>query len=264
MSSFFVAGRSLPTSADLQIIPDVLDLAGPLGAEVVLLPVHQVGGRLHLMPHIFKGLGHEMNLNIYRNALQMKGLWESNINVCFPFMYSQKWNCYFQNRIIIFCLPVPTLVYLWEIYIFPGSVCLFCCRKIKYVDRSLIYKSLTDTWMWKLRLRGRAIPRKGIHKGDFRCSMHVLFMNLYWFLNFQYEHLMSCRQFSFLPQLRWKHGVRCSIYWKYDACRIFVQSSQQFGAFCLFLLVRGGGGGISYFLLVHCSGKLSGRTADNF
>ncbi len=56
--------------------------------------------------------------------------WESNINVWFPFMYSQKWNCYFQNRIIMFCLPVPTLIYLWDIYIFPGSVCLFCCRGI--------------------------------------------------------------------------------------------------------------------------------------
>jgi hypothetical protein len=71
---FLVADRGLPTSADLQIIPDVLDLAGSLGAEVVLLPVHQVGSGLHLMPHIFKGLGHEINLNIYRNALQMKGL----------------------------------------------------------------------------------------------------------------------------------------------------------------------------------------------
>ncbi len=30
-----------------------------------------------------------------------------------------------------------------------------------------LYKSLTDTWMWKLGLRGRAIPRKGIHKWDF-------------------------------------------------------------------------------------------------
>jgi hypothetical protein len=26
-------------------------------------------------------------------TLQMKGWWESNINVWFPFMYSQKWNC---------------------------------------------------------------------------------------------------------------------------------------------------------------------------
>ncbi len=44
--------------------------------------------------------------------------------------YSQKWNCYFQNRIIMFCLPVPTLIYLWDIYIFPGAVSLFYCRKI--------------------------------------------------------------------------------------------------------------------------------------
>ncbi len=55
-------------------------------------------------------------------ALQMKGRWESNINVWFPFMYSQKWNCYFQNRIIMFRLPVPTLIDLWEIYI--SRICL--------------------------------------------------------------------------------------------------------------------------------------------
>ncbi len=32
------------------------------------------------------------------------------------------------------------------------------------------YKSLTDTWMWKFGLRPR-IPRKGIHKWDFHCSV---------------------------------------------------------------------------------------------
>ncbi len=32
--------------------------------------------------------------------------------------------CSLQNRIIMFCLPIPTLIYLLEIYIFPGS---FCC-----------------------------------------------------------------------------------------------------------------------------------------
>ncbi len=78
----------------------------------------------------------------------------ANINVWFPFMYSQKWNSYFQNRIIMFCLPVPTLVYLWAIYIFPGSVCLFCCREICGPILG-IYKMLTDTWMWKLGLRPR-------------------------------------------------------------------------------------------------------------
>ncbi len=87
-------------------------------------------------------------------ALQMKGRWESNINVWFPFMYSQKWNCYFQNRIIMFCLPVPTLIYLWEIYIFPGLACLFCRREICGLILG-IYKWLTVTWMWKLRLRPR-------------------------------------------------------------------------------------------------------------
>ncbi len=76
------------------------------------------------------------------------------VNVWFPFMYYQKCNCYFQNRIIMFCLPVPTLIYLWEICIFPGSVCLSCCREIcgSFLG---IYKSLTDTWMWKLGLRLR-------------------------------------------------------------------------------------------------------------
>ncbi len=62
---------------------------------------------------------HRPNKGIYY-ALQMKGRWESNINFGFPFIYSQKWNCYLQNRIIMFCLLVPTLIYLWEIYIFPG------------------------------------------------------------------------------------------------------------------------------------------------
>jgi hypothetical protein len=61
---------------------------------------------------------------------QMKGRWESNLNVWFPFMYSQKWKCYFQNKILMFSLTVPTLIYMREINIFPGSVCLFCCWEI--------------------------------------------------------------------------------------------------------------------------------------
>jgi hypothetical protein len=102
-------------------------------------------------------------------ALQMKGRWKSYINVWFPFMYFQKWNCYFQNRIIMFYLPVPTLIYLWEIYILPGSICLFCSRE-ECGPILGIYKSLTDTWMWKLGLRPRN-SQKGIHKWDFHCSV---------------------------------------------------------------------------------------------
>ncbi len=102
------------------------------------------------------------------STLQKKGQWESNINVWFPFKCSQKWTCYFQNRIIMFCLPVPTLIYLWEICIFPGSDCLVCCWEI-FGPILGKYKSLTTlecgNWDW-----GRAIPRKGTHKRDFPCS----------------------------------------------------------------------------------------------
>ncbi len=43
--------------------------------------------------------------------------------------------CYFQNRIIMFCLPISTFMYLWVIFTFPGLVCLFCCSQI---DRPIL------------------------------------------------------------------------------------------------------------------------------
>ncbi len=57
---------------------------------------------------------------------------------------------------------------LWAIFIFPGPVCLFCCRK--FVDRSWEYIKRSKTlecgnWDW-----GHAIPFLGIHKWNFRCS----------------------------------------------------------------------------------------------
>ncbi len=97
----------------------------------------------------------------------MKGRWKSNINVWFPFLYSQKWNWYFQNRIIMFCLPVPTLIYLWDISIFPGSAYLFCCRKICEPFLG-IYKAHRHMRNWDC---GRAIPRNGTHEWDLHCSV---------------------------------------------------------------------------------------------
>ncbi len=89
-------------------------------------------------------------------------------------MYSQKWYCYFLNRIIRFCLPVHTLIYLWEIYIFLWAVCLFCCREIcgpilgiYCINRSQTHEC--KNWDW-----GSAISRKGIHKWDFPCSEQTL------------------------------------------------------------------------------------------
>ncbi len=69
--------------------------------------------------------------SLSESALYQKSKW------C---MYSQKWNCATSFRI-------PTFMYLWAIYIFPGSVYLFGCSKIGGPILG-IHKSLTDTWMW--------------------------------------------------------------------------------------------------------------------
>ncbi len=98
-------------------------------------------------------------------TLQVKGRWESKINVWFRFMYSQKWNCLAllfpkQNYRVMFCLPNSTFMYLWVIYICKGSVCLFGCKRgrpiLEYINHS--------------QERGRTVSCLGIHKSDFRYS----------------------------------------------------------------------------------------------
>ena len=77
--------------------------------------------------------------------------------------------CYFQNIIRMFCLLVYTLIYLWEIYIFAGLVCLFCCSQICSRPILGLYKSLKThegrNWDW-----GRAISFLGVHKLNFQFS----------------------------------------------------------------------------------------------
>ncbi len=66
-----------------------------------------------------------------------------------------------ENPIFIFpekdgaaSVPISTFICLWAVYIFPRSVYIFSCSRI---DRPMvgIYKSLTDTWIWKLWMRPR-------------------------------------------------------------------------------------------------------------
>ncbi len=55
-------------------------------------------------------------------------------------------NIYFQKRNCAASVPISTFICLWSVHIF------FCSRR---PTRPIlgIYKSLTDTWMWKLGLR---------------------------------------------------------------------------------------------------------------
>ncbi len=110
----------------------------------------------------------------------------------------------------MFCLPIPTLIYLWEIYIFRGSVCLLCCIHIfgnmqiwEYINRSQTHEC--GNWDW-----GRAIPRKGIHKWDFLCSAYSSgaqlassFSNDYWsYCNMELRNKNKKEKIHFLWSLK--------------------------------------------------------------
>ncbi len=93
------------------------------------------------------------------HALQMKGRWESSIkmsdsDLCIPRNKTERPH-YFQSRIIMFCLPISTFMYLWAIYIFPG----LADRSWEYINR----------WIHECRNweRGRAVSFLGIHKSVF-------------------------------------------------------------------------------------------------
>ncbi len=66
-----------------------------------------------------------------------------------------------------------------EIYIFPRSIWLFCCRIICGPITG-IYKSLTDTWMWEIGTEAAQFPRKGKHKWDLRCSAYCTYLGSAW------------------------------------------------------------------------------------
>ncbi len=78
------------------------------------------------------------------------------------------WNKYSQKRTIAVWVPISTFMCLWANYIFPQWVFLFCWRK--YVDLCWEYINPSQTHECGNWGRGRAVPRKGIHKRNCRCS----------------------------------------------------------------------------------------------
>jgi hypothetical protein len=100
---------------------------------------------------------------------------------------------FFQNRIIMFCFPIPTLIYLGEIYIFPGSVCLFCCSQICGPILGICSTNRWQThkcgnWDW-----GRTIPRKGKQNGITSAGVPYLPVHLFLYFRLQIIHLICAR-----------------------------------------------------------------------
>ncbi len=85
------------------------------------------------------------------------------------FMYSQKWNC-------VASIRIPTFMYLWAIYMFPGSMCLLGCSKIGRLILGLQYinwKQIHDCGNWEtehynsvLEITRLSISFLGIHRSE--------------------------------------------------------------------------------------------------
>ncbi len=96
------------------------------------------------------------------SALQMKGRWESNINVCFQFRYSQKWNC------VASLFPKQNYNVLSPNFHIHVSVSDLCIPRIGLPF--LLHSQIHRNWE-----RRRTVSFLGIHKSDFRYNVESVY-----------------------------------------------------------------------------------------
>jgi hypothetical protein len=82
----------------------------------------------------------------------------TGFDLCIP-RNETAWPCYFQNRFIMFCLPIFTFMYLCAIYVYSQDYSA-------HINRSQIHECRN----WK---RGGTVWFLGIHKSDFRYTVHL-------------------------------------------------------------------------------------------
>jgi hypothetical protein len=103
--------------------------------------------------------------------LTAKGRWESNINVWFPFMYSQKWNCaqcaaslFPKQNYNVLSPNSYTHISVRDLYLSRIGLPIFAAAKSirywEYINRSQTHEC--GNWDW-----GRVIPEKEYINGIF-------------------------------------------------------------------------------------------------
>ncbi len=110
----------------------------------------------------------------------MRGQWESNINVWFPFMYSKKWNCaallFSKQNYNVLSPNSYTLTHIsvrdLRMQYIPRICPHILLQQNMWTDHGNIqYKSLTDTWMWKLGLRTRNSQKRNTQMENCAASL---------------------------------------------------------------------------------------------
>ncbi len=150
-------------------------------------------------------------------TLQMKGRWESNIHKClvpiYVFPEIKLLGLLFPKQNYDVLSPnFPTFMYLWAIYLFSGSLCLFCS---KYNNEILSVATLHENCffypVYSYVLQGsdetvtKMDPKKHVHWQIFKRSLK--YTNLCMYVTDIYRLLCICSVYGLADQCRPKSSL---------------------------------------------------------